>query len=97
MNVLSRKKLEEFWCRHSDAETPLKSWYNTCRKSRWETLDEVQEIYPHADSVGDCTIFNVGGNKYRLITKIRYHYQRIYVIHVLTHKGYNKRKWADDC
>ena len=69
----------------------------TCRKARWRNLDEVQEIYPHADPVGDCTVFNIGGNKYRLVSKIRYQYQRIYVIHVLTHKDYDKGKWKYDC
>lgn len=97
MNVISRKKLEKFWQEHPDSETPLKSWYTTWRKARWKSLDDVQEIYPQADSVGDCTIFNIGGNKYRLIAKLRYQYQRIYVIHVLTHKDYDKDKWKDDC
>lgn len=97
MNVISRKKLEKFWREHPDSKAPLKSWYNTCRKARWKSLDEVQEIYPHADPVGDCTVFNIGGNKYRLIVKIRYERQRIYVIHVLTHKDYDKGRWKDDC
>ena len=97
MNVVSRKKLEQFWQQHPDAKPGLKSWYNTCRKAHWRSLDEVQQVYPHADAVGDCTVFNSGGNKYRLITKIRYQFQRIYVIHVLTHKNYDREKWKDDC
>jgi mRNA interferase HigB len=97
MNVISRKKLEKFWQEHPDAEGPFKNWYNTCRKAHWQSLDEVQEVYPQADSVGDCTVFNIGGNKYRLISKTRYLAQRIYVIYVLTHKDYDKGKWKDDC
>ena len=97
MNVISRKKLEEFWIEHLDSKAPLKNWFNTCRKARWGNLDEVQEVYPHADIYGDCTVFNIGGNKYRLIVKMRYPYQRIYVIHILTHKNYDKDKWKDDC
>lgn len=97
MNVISRKKLEAFWQKYPDSMTPLKSWYNTCRKARWKTLDEVQVIYPHADPVGDCTVFNIGGNKYRLIAKIRYNKQRVYITHVLTHKEYDKENWKDDC
>ena len=61
MNVISRKRLEDFWQGHSDSKAPLKSWYNICRKARWENLDDVQEIYSHADLVGDCTVFNIGG------------------------------------
>jgi mRNA interferase HigB len=97
MNVISRKKLEAFWLEHPDSKVSLRSWYNTCRKARWRSLNEVQEIYPHADLVGDCTVFNISGNKYRLIVKIRYQRQRIYVIHVLTHKDYDKGNWKNDC
>jgi mRNA interferase HigB len=97
MNVISRKKLEKFRQKYADSEAPLRNWYNTCRKARWKNLDDVQNFFPHADSVGDCTVFNIGGNKYRLIAKIRYQYQRIYVTHVFTHKNYDKSKWKDDC
>jgi len=58
---------------------------------------ETRLDFPHADPVGECTVFNIGGNKYRLITKIRYNKQRVYIIHVLTHKEYDREKWKDDC
>jgi mRNA-degrading endonuclease HigB of HigAB toxin-antitoxin module len=61
MNVISRKRLEEFWHRRLASKAPLKSWYNACRKARRENLDDEQEIYSHADLVGDCTVFNIGG------------------------------------
>ncbi|MEK7833201.1 MAG: type II toxin-antitoxin system HigB family toxin [Acidobacteriota bacterium] len=97
MNVISRKKLEAFWETHSNAERSLKDWYTTCRKARWKNLDDAQQVYSHADNYGDCTVFNIGGNKYRLIVKVRYHVQRIYVIHVLTHKEYDRDAWKNDC
>ncbi len=97
MNVISRKKLEAFWEKHSDAERPLKDWYTTCRKARWQSLDDAQQVYPHADNYGDCTVFNIGGNKYRLIVKIRYQAQRIYATNVLTHKEYDRDTWKNDC
>jgi mRNA-degrading endonuclease HigB of HigAB toxin-antitoxin module len=46
MNVISRKRLEEFWEEYPGSEAPLKSWFNTCRKARWKNFDEVQEVYP---------------------------------------------------
>jgi HigB_toxin, RelE-like toxic component of a toxin-antitoxin system len=58
---------------------------------------ETRLDFPHADPVGECTVFNIEGNKYRLITKIRYNKQRVYIIHVLTHKEYDREKWKDDC
>jgi mRNA interferase HigB len=54
-------------------------------------IDDVQNTYPHADTYGTCTIFNVGGNKYRLVVKINYARQTIYVKHVLTHAELSSR------
>ncbi|MCI0523994.1 MAG: type II toxin-antitoxin system HigB family toxin [Acidobacteria bacterium] len=97
MRIISRKALREFWEVQPNAEQPLEDWYRITKHAEWSNLAQTRQDFPHADPVGDCTVFNIGGNKYRLITKIRYQYQRIYVIHVLTHKDYSKGKWADDC
>jgi mRNA interferase HigB len=58
---------------------------------------QVKRVYPHADLVGRCTVFNIKGNQYRLITKIEYRIQRIYVNQVLTHAEYDEGKWKDEC
>ena len=97
VRIISKRKLREFWEKHSDAKEPLLDWYNIARKASWQNLVEVRENFRHADSVGDCTIFNIKGNDYRLITVIHYRVQRVYVLHVLTHKDYDKEKWKDDC
>lgn len=97
MNVISKKTLEKFWRQHPDSEAPLRAWLSVCKKAKWKSLDEVQEFYPHADAVGDCTVFNIGGNKYRIAVKIRYLSQRIYITRVMTHREYDRKKWKDDC
>jgi mRNA interferase HigB len=97
MNVISQKTLRQFWEQHQDAEAPLRKWYKTCRKSQWHNLDDVQQIFPHADVFGACTVFNIGGNKYRLISKINYAGQAIYVKHVMTHSEYDREKWKNEC
>lgn len=97
MRVISRKKLREFWTEHPDAEEPLLAWYQVVRKATWEKFADVRATFPSADKVGDCTVFNIGGNKYRLIGLIFYESYRVYVRHVLTHKEYDKGKWKDDC
>ena len=97
MHVISRKKLREFWERHPDAQPPLDNWYRTANKARWRSLAEVRTVFPHADAVPNCTVFNIGGNKYRLIVEIKYDRQVIYVKHVLTHKDYSQGAWKKDC
>jgi mRNA interferase HigB len=97
VNVISRKALQAFAVIHPDAGEPLDRCYHIARKARWLNLNEVRKDFPHADAVGECTIFNVAGNKYRLIVKIRYAYQDIYVRFVLTHAVYKRGGWNNDC
>ena len=68
-------------------------WYTIAKHARWQSLAEVRDDFPHADVVGVLTVFNVGGNKYRLITAIKYRWQVVYVRHVLTHTEYSKERW----
>jgi len=97
VNVVSRKALKSFAALHRVAAEPLDNWYKRARKAKWKSLADVRLDYPHADLVGKCTIFNVGGNKFRLIAKISYLGQAIYIKRVLTHAEYNKGVWKDDC
>lgn len=93
MHVISRKALREFADGHKDAEMPLNDWYRIARRLRWTSLVDVRKTYPHADVVGDLTIFNIGGNKYRLAVCINYRTGRVYIRHVMTHQEYSKENW----
>jgi mRNA interferase HigB len=100
MRVISLKLLREFWNRHPDAEPWLRRWYKTAIQAEWRSLPDVRRDYPHADAVatrpGDVlTVFNVGGNKYRLIARVRYDYRLVNVRAVLTHQAYSEGKWKD--
>ncbi len=97
MHIVSKKMLREFWQENKDAEMPLDIWFKTAQKASWQSLAEVREDFPHADSVETCTVFNIGGNKYRLITYINYRIQKVYTLHVLTHKEYDRDNWKADC
>jgi mRNA interferase HigB len=68
-------------------------WYLTAKRAQWQNLAEVRTDFRHADAVGLFTVFNIGGNKYRLITAIKYRWQIIYIRHVLTHAEYSMEKW----
>ena len=96
MHIISRKALVDFWESHANAERPLRGWFLRVRRAKWVNFVELRQIYPSADQVGRFTVFNIGGNNYRLITRIEYEQQRIYIRHVLTHADYDKGKWKDD-
>lgn len=96
--VISIRRLREFWAEHPDAETPLREWYKVAGRAQWRNLQDVRKTYPNADAVtadsgAAMTVFNIGGNKYRLITSIWYPGQQIYIKKVLTHPEYSKDRW----
>ena len=100
VRVISLKPLREFWDRHDDAEDPLRLWYKTATNASWSGLQDVRRTYPHADGVrtsgGDTlTVFNIGGNKYRLVARVRYDYQLINVRAVMTHQEYDEGQWKE--
>lgn len=97
LHIISRKRLREFWRQHPDAKEPLDTWYRLTKRAAWRNLAETRQTFPHADPYQECTIFNIGGNKYRLITKIYYEDQTVLIRFVLTHPEYDRGKWKDDC
>jgi mRNA interferase HigB len=93
LHVVSRKKLKEAAVRYHDLEAPLDVWFRIAKRASWQTLADVRKTLSTADSVDKWTVFNIKGNKYRLITEINYRFQRIYIRHVLTHAEYDQEKW----
>lgn len=93
MRVISRRALREFWESHAGAETALKTWFGVAKNADWKNIVEVQRTYASAESVEGWTIFNIKGNTFRLIVKIEYGLQIIYIKMVLTHAEYDKDTW----
>ncbi|NJM68831.1 MAG: type II toxin-antitoxin system HigB family toxin [Scytonema sp. RU_4_4] len=96
MHVISRRKLREYCKKHADSCEALDDWYTTTRQAEWVSLVEVQAVYPQAEAVSNFTVFNIKGNKYRLIVSINYAKQVIYIKYVLTHAEYDKDNWKND-
>lgn len=95
MRVIKRGALVEFWQQHSDAKASLESWYAVVRRANWKTPAEMKQIYHNADLVGRRTIFNVAGNKYRLIARVNYRTQRVFILYILTHAEYERGAWKE--
>jgi mRNA interferase HigB len=93
VHVITRKRLLEFSKKHWDAEIPLDRWYRIVKYTDFESFSDLQKLFPNADQVGRLTVFNIGGNKFRLITFIVFNKKRIYIRDILTHEEYNKGKW----
>jgi mRNA interferase HigB len=96
MHVISYRRLREFSEQHADCREALDDWFKVVSKASWSNLIAVQSIFPKAEAVGDFTVFNIKGNKYRLIVSIDYERQLVYIKYILTHAEYDKEKWKDD-
>ena len=93
MHVISRKALRLFWERHSDSKAPLIRWFQIMRRTNFESLAGLRRTFPSADKVDQFVVFNIRGNKYRLIASIHFNRGKAYVRNVLTHSEYDEGAW----
>ncbi len=90
MRVISIKKLRDFWLIHNDSEQQLKAWYQEAEKSTWKTPADIKKKYPKASIVADNrVVFNIKGNDYRLVVKIHYDREIVYIRFIGTHTEYD--------
>ena len=91
VRVIALRTLREFWERHSDAEQPLRAWYHDARRADWRTPADLKRVYANASIVGgNRVVFNIGGNKYRLIVGIHYAFRICYIRFIGTHNAYDR-------
>ena len=94
MRPFSKAMLREFWTLHPQSERPLRRWWSTASTARWDSLADVRRDYPATDLVqgknGNLLVFNVGGNKYRLVVLAIFGKDSIYTLWVGTHAEYDR-------
>lgn len=93
MHVISRKSLQSFIRTHPDSKASLNAWFRIMKKNDFVSFNALRQLFLSADMVGNLVVFNVGGNKYRLIAAIHFNRQKIYIRNVLTHAEYDKERW----
>lgn len=95
MHIITRKRLNEFALKYPETESALARWYQIVKLNNFNSFVELRKEFPTADQVNNLTVFNIGGNKVRLIAAIHYNRQKIYIRAVLTHKEYDQGKWRE--
>ncbi len=95
MHVITRKRLNEFAEKHPDTRSALAHWYDLAKHNNFTSFANLRETFPAADQVDKLTVFNVGGNKVRLIAAIHYNRRKIYIRAVLTHAEYDEQRWRE--
>ena len=91
MRIISRKALREFWERHPDARQALQAWYADTKQSTWKTPTDIKDVYRNASIIANNrVVFNVKGNRYRLVVAINYEHGIVYIRFVGTHQEYDR-------
>jgi len=92
MRVIAKRTLREFWAskpQYSDAEDPLSAWHSVCLRANWNAPSDVKDTFRSASFVKNNVVFNIAGNKYRLVVNIDYERQAMFIKFVGTHKQYD--------
>jgi mRNA interferase HigB len=101
MRIITKKRIQTYAENHPNATPSLNAWTAVAERSKWESLVNLRQTFPHADQVTaksnrTVTIFNIAGNHHRLITAIHYNTGIIYILNILTHAEYSKNKWQQE-
>jgi len=91
MRVIAKKTLRDFWEMHNDCEQQLKAWFQEAAMAEWSNPNHIRRAYPGARILAkDRIVFNIKGNSYRLIVRINYDFQIIWIRFIGTHASYDK-------
>jgi mRNA interferase HigB len=93
MHVITRRRIVEFSSLHPDSRSALEAWFAVIEKSGFPSFAALRTAFPSADKVGPLIVFNIGGNKYRLIAAGHFNRGKLYIRHILTYAQYDRGAW----
>ena len=96
--IISWRAIREFIEAHPEdqsAPDAFAKWYDLVRENRFTSFNEVRRTFPSADLVGELVVFNIRGNRYRLVARFIYAKSRVYILRVLTHSEYDRGDWKE--
>lgn len=95
MRVITAKRIWQAKAQWPQSASALDEWYRKIKVLNPQDFAALRSFFPASDKVGSFHVFNIGGNKLRLIAVVRYRVQRLYIRHVLDHRDYDKGKWKE--
>jgi mRNA interferase HigB len=95
MHVVTQKRIWEAKEKWPQSATALDAWFRIMKASEPQSFAEMKEIFPATDKVGSHHVFDIGGNKIRLIATVHYRAKRVFIRHILDHPEYDKGKWKE--
>lgn len=101
MRIISKRRLREFWQSRKNAaviaERDLSVWYKATKHAAWDNFASLRQTFVSADQVGNCVVFDVGNNRFRLVGRVNYAKGIVYVLRVMDHEEYDRQLWIDAC
>jgi len=95
MHVITRKRPNDFAEKFPETKSALGRWYANMKNSTFANFAALRAVFPTADQVGKLTVFNIGGNRVRLIAAMHYNRRKVYIPAVLTHAEYDEGRWKE--
>jgi len=99
--VIAKSHLRRFWESRKDdsevAQRDLLTWFKLAESAEWANFGALKQTFGSADQVGNCVVFDVGNNRFRLIGRVFYAAGKLYILGVMDHQEYDKGRWIDDC
>ena len=93
MHIITHKRIREFVAKYPDSKSSLESWYQIVRHTNYDTFHHLKQHFSSPDYVDGFIVFNISGNKYRMITAVHFNRNKVYIRAILTHSEYDKGKW----
>ena len=93
MHIITYKRIQEFVGKYPDSKSSLENWYRIVKRAKYNSFAQLREHFRSADYVDGLFVFNISGNKYRLIAAIHFNRKKVYIRDILTHQEYDKNKW----
>lgn len=95
MHIITKKRLLEFIEKYPKSKKALMNWYKIVKETNYENFGELKNSFSSVDKVGKLTVFNIGGNKFRLIAAIHYNVHKVYIRQILLHEEYDLDNWKE--
>jgi mRNA interferase HigB len=99
--VIAKSHLRRFWKSRKDdsevAQRDLLTWFKTAENAAWANFGALKQTFGSADQVGNCVVFDVGNNRFRLIGRVFYGTGKLYILEVMDHQEYDRGRWIDGC
>lgn len=95
MHIITQRRIWEAQLQYPESKNALDGWYRIVKKSRFSNFSELRSTFQSVDKVGNCYVFNIGGNKLRLIANIHFQRQKVYIRFILNHHEYDRNFWKE--